>query len=351
MEPKIGKYQILEEIAAGGQGAVYRAFDPDSGQILALKVLHSSLTGDRSYIERFRREASLAASIDHPNVVKIFEVGQDDGRHFIALEYLPETLSRVIERGGAMNVDRAAGFGTQMAEGLAAAHALGIVHRDVKPQNVLIGQDGVAKVTDFGIARGELLATMTATGAVMGTPHYMSPEQARGDRVDARSDVYALGCVLYQMLTGTVPFKGDTPLAVIRQQIENEPRRLRDIRRGVPRELAKVIERAMAKDPGRRYQSAAQMSAALGEAVPGVVPSSSPSQRIEVGSPVKPKAKSRKSSARWRVLIVAAAITAAAIGVVAYLDAYGGRPADIRGGLVCLNSAARFDKWNHAAVR
>ena len=367
MEPKIGKYQILEEIAAGGQGAVYRAFDPDSGQILALKVLHSSLTGDRSYIERFRREASLAASIDHPNVVKIFEVGQDDGRHFIALEYLPETLSRVIERGGAMNVDRAAGFGAQMAEVLAAAHALGIVHRDVKPQNVLIGQDGVAKVTDFGIARGELLATMTATGAVMGTPHYMSPEQAPGLRAPARSDVYALGCVLYQMLTGTVPFKGDTPLAVIRQQIENEPRRLRDIRRGVPRELAKVIERAMAKDPGRRYQSAAQMSAALGEAVPGVVPSarparpkaqagprpasSSPSQRIEVGSPVKPKAKPRKSSARWRVLIAAAAITAAAIGVVAYLDAYGGRPADIRGGLVCLNSAARFDKWNHAAVR
>ena len=165
---------------------------------------------------------------------KIFEVGQDDGRHFIALEYLPENLSRVIQRGGAMQVERAAGFGVQMAAGLAAAHALGIVHRDVKPQNVLIGQDGTAKVTDFGVARGELLATMTATGAVIGTPHYMSPEQARGDRADARSDVYALGCVLYQMLTGEVPFRGDTPLAVIRQQIENEPKRLRNVRRGVP---------------------------------------------------------------------------------------------------------------------
>ena len=208
MEQRLGRYRILEEIASGSQGAVYRAFDPDSGQIVAVKVLHPSLTGNHDYLERFRREASLASSIDHPNVVKIFEVGADGDRHFITLEFLPESLSRVIEGAGALPVERAAAFGIQIAQGLAAAHALGIVHRDVKPQNVLIGPDGVAKLTDFGIARGELLPTMTATGSTMGTPHYMSPEQARGERADERSDLYSLGCVLYQMLAGEVPFKG-----------------------------------------------------------------------------------------------------------------------------------------------
>ena len=173
-------------------------------------------------------------------MVKIFEVGDHDGRYYMALEFLPENLARVIESGGPMRIDRAATFAVQIADGLAAAHELGIVHRDVKPQNILIGQDGGAKVTDFGIARAEILSTMTATGAVMGTPHYMSPEQARGDRADTRSDVYSMGCVLYQMLTGEVPFKGETPLAVIRQHIEETPRPVRDRRRDVPRQLSAV---------------------------------------------------------------------------------------------------------------
>ena len=271
MEQRTGRYQILEEIAAGDQGTVYRAFDPDSGQISALKVLHPNLSGDRGYIERFRREASLAASIDHPNVVKIFEVGQDGDQHFMALEFLPESLARVVESGGQMRLEGASQFGLQIAEGLAAAHALGIVHRDIKPQNVLIGADGSAKVTDFGIARAESLNTMTATGVVMGTPDYMSPEQARGARADARSDVYSLvGCLMYHMLAGEVPFTGETPLAVIRQQIEEQSRRLRERRKDVPRGLEAVIDRAMAKDPDRRYQSAAEIAQAIRAAAPGV---------------------------------------------------------------------------------
>ena len=335
MEQRIGRYQILYEIASGGQGTVYRAFDPESSQVVAVKVLHPILSGDRTYIERFRREASLAASIDHPNVVRIFEVGRDGERHFMALEFLPESLARVIESGGQMRIDGAARFGAQVAEGLAAAHALGIFHRDVKPQNVLIGQDGSAKVTDFGIARGESFSTMTATGVVMGTPHYMSPEQARGERSDARSDVYSLGCMLYHMLAGEVPFKGDTPLAVIRQQIEEQPRRLREVRRDLPRRLESVVERAMAKDPGRRFQSAAEIGQALRAAVPEAAafqasptperstrPVAASARRpAPVAAPARPGAGPRKPI-RWLVLGLTAVILIAAVSAAAYLTVF-----------------------------
>ena len=202
MDRQIVRYETLEEIASGGQRLVYRVFDAEAGQTVALKVLHAFLSNDGSHGEGFRREASLASSIDHPSVVKIFEVGQDGDRHFMAPNFLPESLGRVIEAGGQMRLDRVAEFGTQIADGLAEAHAPGIMHRDVKPQNILIGADGVAKVTDFGIARSEVLSTMTATRAVMGTPHYISPEQCRGEEADASLDVYSLGCMLYQMVSG-----------------------------------------------------------------------------------------------------------------------------------------------------
>ena len=304
MEQRIGRYRVLEEIASGSQGAVYRAFDPDSGQIVAVKVLHPSLTGNRDYLERFRREASLASSIDNPNVLKIFEVGADGDRHFIALEFLPETLSRVIEGAGALPVERAAAFAIQIARGLAAAHALGIVHRDVKPQNVLIGPDGVAKLTDFGIARSELLPTMTATGSTMGTPHYMSPEQARGERADERSDLYSLGCVLYQMLAGEVPFKGNTPLAVVRQHIEERPRPVRRLRSEVPTAVERIVNRCMEKRPERRYQTARELVEALAEAVPGAAPvrrrrrAQPPERAATPPSPARPPTPERRRPGR-----------------------------------------------------
>ena len=303
MEQQIGRYQILDEIASGGQGAVYRVFDPDTGQIVALKVLHASLSTDSNYVERFRREASLASSIDHPNVVKIFDVGEVGDQHFMALEFLPESLARIIEAGGQMRLDRVAEFGIQIADGLAQAHVLGIVHRDIKPQNILIGADGLAKVTDFGIARSEVLSTMTATGAVMGTPHYMSPEQSRGEEADARSYIYSLGCMLYQMVTGELPFKGNTPLAVIRQQIDDEPTPMRELRGDLTPALESLVERAMAKDPDSRFQSVSDLSAALRDALPEVEAAPREGGRPRVGPtiapPVTPTQPTKRPSATW----------------------------------------------------
>ena len=213
----IGRYQILDTIASGSQGSVYQAYDVTTSQVVALKVLHSHLVQNKDYVERFRREASLAGQIDHPNVVKIFEIGRDGDQHFMSLEYLPQNLARIMEANERLDFGRVLEFGIQICQGLSAAHALGIVHRDLKPQNVLVATDGGAKVTDFGIARAADLSTMTATGVLMGTPLYMSPEAAEGEQVDQRSDIYSLGCMLYEMLAGKVPFEGNTPLAVMRR--------------------------------------------------------------------------------------------------------------------------------------
>ena len=171
---------------------------------------------------------------DSPNIVPIYEVGVDGDQNFMSLEFLPESLSRVIELGGMMRIESAAEFGAQICSGLQAAHDRGVVHRDMKPQNVLIGTDGNAKITDFGIARSAQLSSMTATGAVMGTPYYMSPEQSRGEELDVRSDIYSVGCMLYEMLSGRVPFHADNPMAVIMMQIDEEPQRLRRIRSDIP---------------------------------------------------------------------------------------------------------------------
>ena len=210
-QQQIDSYHILEEIAAGGQASVHKAWNTRTGQIVALKVMHSHLAKDPGYLERFHREARLAASITHPNVIRIFDVGQDGEAHYMALEYLPLSLHNLIQTQGRFPVDRAVESTLQVAMGLQVAHDQGIIHRDIKPQNILIGFDGAGKVTDFGIGRAADFATMTQTGAVMGTPHYMSPEQAKGLPVDPRTDLYSLGIVLYQMFTGELPFDADTP--------------------------------------------------------------------------------------------------------------------------------------------
>ena len=275
-QKRIGSYQVLEDIASGGQATVYRAWDTRTGQVIALKVMHPHLVRDATYLERFQREARLAASINHPNVVRIFDVGQDGESHFMALEFLPLSLNNLVEAQGQMPLDRVVDIAHQIALGLDSAHQRGIVHRDIKPHNILISPEGTAKVTDFGIGRAADLSTMTRTGAVMGTPHYMAPEQARGMRVDIRSDIYSLGIAIYQMLTGELPFNAETPWEVIRQHIEAKPPQLRRGRPDVPRALESVVERCLEKDPARRYQTPSEMAVALAQVMPGVV--SAPAQ-------------------------------------------------------------------------
>ena len=269
MQQTIGRYQVLEEIASGGQGTVYRAWDTGSGRVVALKVLHPHLASDLGVLERFRREAQLAAAVVHPNITTIYEVGEDGNRHFIAMEYLPDSIHNLIVSTGRLPIDRAVDICRQAAVGLEAASRRGIIHRDIKPQNLLLAPDGTVKVTDFGIARATALSTMTRTGALMGTPHYMSPEQAQGQRVDIRSDIYSLGIVLYQMLTGQLPFEANTPYEVIRQQVEQRPGPVRRLRSDIPGAVERIVNRCLEKNPERRYQSPGDLARALGEAVPG----------------------------------------------------------------------------------
>ena len=265
----IGKYRILEEIASGSQGTVYRPRDTSLNRVVALKVLHPHLSSDASILERFRREAQMAASVTHPNITQIFEVDQDGDRHFISMEYLPLSIHNLIQSQGRLPIDRASAICLQTAAALQAANHSGIVHRDIKPQNLLLAPDGTVKVTDFGIARAASLSTMTQTGALMGTPHYMSPEQARGQTPDIRSDLYSLGIVLYQMLTGQVPFQADIPLEVMRQHSEVQPTPVRQRRGEVPVGLEQVVMRCLEKRPERRYQTPDELARALRVAAPG----------------------------------------------------------------------------------
>ncbi len=208
----IGGYQILDKIDSGGQGAVYKVWDPSNGQVAALKTLLPNGVANSDGIERFRRESELTAQIAHPNVIRILDNGRDGDHHFITMELLPSSVADLIRSVGQLPVARAVDICRQAALGLHAANGHGIIHRDIKPSNLLVAPDGTAKVTDFGLARASDLKTITTPNAVMGTVDYMSPEQAQGERPDTRSDIYSLGIVLFETLTGSVPLPkwGDT---------------------------------------------------------------------------------------------------------------------------------------------
>ncbi len=258
------RYRVVGLLGTGGMARVYRARDELLGREVALKVLSERLSSDRSFVERFRREAQNAAGLNHPNIVALYDYGDEDNRYFIVMELIEgRSLSEVLDEDGALMPERAAEIARDTANGLGRAHDAGLVHRDIKPHNIMITNNGQTKVTDFGIARalgGDAEATMTQTGMVIGTAAYLSPEQAQGNPVDARSDVYSLGCVLHETLTGDTPFSGDTPLSIAYKHVRENPERASEVNSDVPEALDAIVMKAMSKNPDNRYADANEMA-------------------------------------------------------------------------------------------
>jgi serine/threonine-protein kinase len=264
------RYVIRRKLGSGGMADVYLAEDQELGRRVALKLLDERHASDEQFVERFRREAQSAAGLNHPNIVSIFDRGLAEGTYYIAMEYLDgRTLKELLVRNGPTPVPIAIDYARQILGALSFAHRHGIVHRDIKPHNIVVGGDGRLKVTDFGIARSGA-SQMTEAGSIVGTAQYLSPEQARGAPVDPRSDIYSLGIVLYEMLTGKVPFTGDTPVEIAMKHLSQVPDPPSKLRPQVPHDLDAIVMRALAKDPDQRYASAEEMDADLARVARGV---------------------------------------------------------------------------------
>src|SRR5512133_2904192 len=263
-----GRYRIVRKLGTGGLANVYLAEDEVLGRRVAIKILNDRHAGDDQFVERFRREAKNAASLSHPNIVSIYDRGESEGAYYIAMEYLDgRSLKELIVSRGPAPIPIAIDYARQILAALRFAHRHGVIHRDIKPHNILVDSEGHVKVTDFGIARAEQAGAsaqqMTEAGSIIGTAQYLSPEQARGTRVDKTSDLYSLGIVLYELLTGTVPFSGETPVEIAMKHLSAIPDPPSERRQDVPHALDMVVLRALAKDPRDRYQSAEELDADL----------------------------------------------------------------------------------------
>jgi len=311
-----GRYQVIEELGTGGMGKVYKVFDTKIKEKIALKLIKPELSLDAEVLERFGHEMTLARKIGHRNVCRMFDLGEAEGVHFLTMEFVHgEDLKSMIRMSGTMSVGAVLSIGKQIADGLAEAHNLGIVHRDLKPQNIMIDKGGNAKIMDFGIARSMRVRGVTGPGVMIGTPEYMSPEQAEAKEVDQRSDIYSLGIILYEMAAGQVPFEGETALAIAMKQKGEAPKNPKGLNPHIPDDLAGVILKCLEKDQSRRYQTASDVRAEL--------------ERIEKGLPtterVAPERKpftSKQITVSFRlkkVIIPAAAIVVlAVIGIVLF---------------------------------
>lgn len=267
-----GRYRILRKLGAGGMAAVYLAEDDELGRRVAIKILNDRYSTDDAFVERFRREAKSAAGLSHPNIVSVYDRGEAEGTYYIAMEVIEgRSLKETIKTQGRLRPAQAIAYARQILAALRFAHRNGIIHRDIKPHNILVGAEERLKVTDFGIARAGA-SQMTEAGSIMGTAQYLSPEQARGAPVTAASDLYSVGIVLYEMLTGNVPFTGDTPVEIALKHLNEQPHPPSAVAPGIPADLDRVVLRALAKHPSDRYQSAEEFDSDLA--------------RIEAGLPV-----------------------------------------------------------------
>jgi len=255
-----GRYEILARIGGGGMALVYKAYDKLLQRNVAIKVLREQFVHDEEFIQRFRREARSAASLSHPNVVSIYDVGQDEDTHYIVMEYIEGgTLNDIIKERAPLQPEEAVRIASQICDALDHAHQNGIIHRDIKPHNILIGKNGRIKVTDFGIARAATSSDITQTGAVLGSVHYFSPEHAKGVAQGEKSDIYSLGAVLYQMVTNRLPFAGDSPISVALKHLQENLEAPRAINPLIPQSVENIILKAMRKNPDERYASAKAM--------------------------------------------------------------------------------------------
>ena len=324
-----GRYEILQKIGDGGMAVVYESRDRLLNRYVAVKILKPEYSGDAKFIENFRKESHAAASLSHPNIVNIYDVGREGNINYIVMELVDgRPLSQIIEEEAPMDYRRVIEISKQVAAGLSAAHNHGIIHRDVKPHNILIGEDGIAKIADFGIAKAVSTTTIIdGTGSqVMGSVHYFSPEQAKGAAADYRSDIYSLGIVMYEMLTGEVPFDADNPVSVALMQINNEITPPSELVDGIPPSLERIVLKATRKDPAERFGSADEMIDALNdiEFVTRFVGSGAAyaaSEEEEEEPPVKRKQGSRKKTA----LIIAIAAVLAVLAGLYFTGIIGGK--------------------------
>jgi tetratricopeptide (TPR) repeat protein/tRNA A-37 threonylcarbamoyl transferase component Bud32 len=266
-----GRYQVIEELGHGGMGRVYKVFDTKIREKIALKLIKPEIAADTDTIERFNNELRLARQVRHRNVCGMFDLGEAEGAHFITMEYVPgEDLKSMIRMTGMLGIGTAVSVGKQVCDGLTEAHHLGIVHRDLKPTNIMIDKGGNAKIMDFGIARSVKEKGITGPSILIGTPEYMSPEQAEGKEVDQRSDIYSLGVILYEMATGRVPFEGETALSIAMKHKGEIPKSPKQLNPNIPNDLSGVILRCLEKDKARRYQTAADVRAELDKVEKGI---------------------------------------------------------------------------------